>query len=95
MSDDNTQTILDRLDQIEVEQEEFKQSLKGFGEDLKDLKSTIEVYVKLNDGYQKAADRGAAASERIGNLAFGVITASAAVIILAPAVKAVSEYFTR
>lgn len=38
--------------------------------------------------YQKAADR-------VANLAFTVVTASAAVIVLAPAVKVLAEYVTR
>jgi hypothetical protein len=42
----------------------------------------------VSEAYQKAADR-------VANLAFTVVTASAAVIVLAPAVKVLAEYVTR
>ena len=78
MTDENTKTILDRLDGIENEQ--------------KELKNTIEVFIKVSDAYQKAADRGAAASERVANLAFTVVGAAAAIAIISPAVKALAEF---
>lgn len=53
------------------------------------LNKQIEDQSKFNERletYQKASDRFA-------NLAFTVVTASAAVVVLAPAVKVLAEFF--
>jgi hypothetical protein len=64
MSDENTQTILERLDRIEANQ---------------------EIYIKISEGYQKAADR-------VTNLAFTLVGATA---VISPAVKAITKYAIR
>jgi len=74
MSDENTETILGKLAILESE--------------IKDIKASNDVFAKVSEGYQKAADR-------VANLAFTVVTASAAVVVLAPAVRAVADYFSR
>jgi DnaJ-domain-containing protein 1 len=74
MSEENFQALLHEINEIKNEQ--------------KDTRNAIEVFSKVNDAYQKAADR-------VANLAFTVVTASAAVVVLAPAVRAVADYFTR
>jgi hypothetical protein len=53
------------------------------------LNKQIEDQSKFNERletYQKASDR-------VANLAFTVVTASAAVVVLAPAVKVLAEFF--
>jgi sugar-specific transcriptional regulator TrmB len=53
------------------------------------LNKQIEDQSKFNEHletYQKASDR-------VANLAFTVVTASAAVVVLAPAVKVLAEFF--
>jgi hypothetical protein len=53
------------------------------------LNKQIEDQAKFNfmlETYQKASDR-------VANLAFTVVTASAAVVVLAPAVKVLAEFF--
>jgi DnaJ-domain-containing protein 1 len=74
MSEENFQALLHEINEIKNEQ--------------KDTRNAIEVFSKVNDAYQKSADR-------VANLAFTVVTASAAVVVLAPAVRAVADYFTR
>jgi len=53
------------------------------------LNKQIEDQAKFNfmlETYQKASDR-------VANLAFTVVTASAAVVVLAPGVKVLAEFF--
>ena len=53
------------------------------------LNKQIEDQSKFNlmlETYQKASDR-------VANLAFTVVTASAAVVVLAPAVRVLAEFF--
>jgi hypothetical protein len=47
-----------------------------------------EVFFKLSDGYQKAADR-------VANLAFTVVGAAAAIAVISPAVKSLAEFVAR
>jgi hypothetical protein len=67
MSDENTQTILERLDRIEANQ---------------------EIYIKISEGYQKASDR-------VANLAFTLVGATAVIAVISPAVKAITKYAIR
>jgi hypothetical protein len=66
-----------------MSQEEFQQQvLRKFDEleaDIKEVKITSEAYQK--------------ASTQVVGLAFGLISAAAAVVILTPAVKALTEFF--
>ena len=53
-----------------------------------ELIDKIDRFNEKLETYQKASDR-------VANLAFTVVTASAAVVVLAPAVKVIAEYLTR
>jgi hypothetical protein len=55
---------------------------------LRELLDTINRFNEKLETYQKASDR-------VANLAFTVVTASAAVIVLAPAVKVIAEFLAR
>lgn len=83
MSDDNLKTILDRLDVLETDMDKrFTEVDKRFTKlefDIKEVKITSEAYQK--------------ASTQVVGLAFGLISAAAAVVILSPAVKALTEFF--
>jgi hypothetical protein len=50
------------------------------------LSEKVERFSDRLDTYQKASDR-------VANLAFTVVTASAAVVVLVPAVKVLAEFF--
>jgi Mlc titration factor MtfA (ptsG expression regulator) len=55
-------------------------------------------YQNLNDKidrFNEKLETDQKASDRVANLAFTVVTASAAVVVLAPAVKIIAEYLTR
>jgi len=73
-----------------MSQEDFQQLvIRNFEEiDKRFVKLEADIKeVKINsEAYQQA-------STQIVNLAFGLISAAAAVIILTPAVKALSEFF--
>jgi hypothetical protein len=77
-----------------MSQEDFQQLvLRKFDEleaDIKEVKITLGADIKevkiTSEAYQKA-------STQIVNLAFGLISAAAAVVILTPAVKALTEFF--
>ncbi len=75
MSDENTKLILEKLEQ----------KFSSLEHEQKEIKSTIDTFLKLNDGYQRAADR-------VANLAFTVVGAAAAIAIISPAVKALTEF---
>lgn len=78
MTDENTQIILSRL-------EEKFSTLEA---EIKDIRMNQEVFFKLSDGYQKAADR-------VANLAFTVVGAAAAIAVISPAVRALAEFAAR
>ena len=52
----------------------------------KELIEKVDRFSDRLETYQKASDR-------VANLAFTVVTASAAVVVLAPAVKVLAEFF--
>jgi len=52
------------------------------------LEGDFRQFQAVNEAYQKAADR-------VANWGFTVVTASAAVMVLASAVKGLAEYVTR
>ena len=83
MSDDNLKTILDRLDSLETDLDKrFTEVDKQFTQLNFDIK---EANIRL-DAYQRS-------STQVVSLAFGLISAAAAVVILSPAVKALTEFF--
>jgi broad-specificity NMP kinase len=83
MSDENLRAILDRLDVLETDiDKQFTEVDKKFDKLDFDIK---EANIRL-DAYQKS-------STQVVNLAFGLISAAAAVVILSPAVKALTEFF--
>jgi len=55
-------------------------------EDIAQLIDKIDRFNERLETYQKASDR-------VANLAFTVVTASAAVVVLAPAVRVFAEFF--
>jgi hypothetical protein len=83
MSDENLRAILDRLDVLETYiGKRFTEVDKRFNRlefEIKEVKITSEAYQK--------------ASTQVVNLAFGLISAAAAVVIPSPAVKALTEFF--
>jgi len=85
--EDFQQLVLKKFDELEADIKEVKTTL---GADIKEVKTTLEADIKevkiTSEAYQKA-------STQIVNLAFGLISAAAAVVILTPAVKALSEFF--
>jgi hypothetical protein len=78
MSDENTELILRRLE----EKFDFLET------EIKDLKASNDVFVRVSEGYQKAADR-------VANLAFTVVGAADANAVISPGVKTISEYLAR
>jgi hypothetical protein len=70
--------------------EEIDKRFATLEADIKEVKTTLGADIKevkiTSEAYQKA-------STQIVNLAFGLISAAAAVVILSPAVKALTEFF--
>jgi hypothetical protein len=90
--------ILTRIDRIDLDlraviatQAEMKLAQMAMQHSQAEMKIAIEIFSKLNDGYQKSSERVALASDRVANLAFTVVTASAAVVVLAPVVRVTAE----
>jgi hypothetical protein len=87
------QQVLRKFDEYESFQQ---QVLHGFEEIDKKFEGIDKKFDKLDfnikeanirlDAYQKS-------SSQVVNLAFGLISAAAAVVILSPAVKALTEFF--
>lgn len=77
-----------------MSQEDFQQlvlrKLEELEADIKEVKITLGADIKevkiTSEAYQKA-------STQVVGLAFGLISAAAAVVILSPAVKALTEFF--
>jgi hypothetical protein len=67
------------LDRLEQLENDMEKRFSGLESDIKEVKITSEAYQK--------------ASTQIVNLAFSLISAAAAVVILSPAVKALTEFF--
>ena len=70
--------------------EEIDKSFSTLEADIKEVKITLGADIKevkiTSEAYQKA-------STQIVSLAFGLISAAAAVVILSPAVKVLTEFF--
>ena len=87
VSDDNLKTILDRLEQLENDIDKRFMSLENdMDKRFMSLESDIKEVKITSEAYQKA-------STQIVSLAFGLISAAAAVVILSPAVKVLTEFF--
>jgi sugar-specific transcriptional regulator TrmB len=67
------------LDRLEQLENDMEKRFSGLESDIKEVKITSEAYQK--------------ASTQIVNLASSLISAAAAVVILSPAVKALTEFF--
>lgn len=99
MTDENTQLILNKFEEkfliLEAEIKDLRTNQDKFTINLEELKANQEklalnqeVFFKLSDGYQKAADR-------VANLAFTVVGAAAAIAVISPAVKSLAEFVAR
>ncbi len=92
MSDDNLQLILQKFDQFQAE---IKAELNELKTDQARIEAAVEKSNERTAKFDEKFSYYQQASDRVANLAFTVVTASAAVIILSPAVKAISEFYTR
>jgi len=99
MTDENTQLILNKFEEkfliLETEIKDLRTTQDKFTINLEELRVSQEklamnqeVFLKLSDGYQKAADR-------VANLAFTVVGAAAAIAVISPAVKSLAEFVAR
>jgi len=94
MTDENTQAILQRLDQRfnEIDQRfnTVDQRIDSLDQRISKLDSELKAELRdantRIDTYQKT-------STQITGLAFGIVSTAGAVVILAPAVKALTEFF--
>ena len=77
--DKRFQAIDNRFQEIDKRFQEFDKKFDRLDFDIKEANIRI-------DAYQKS-------SVQVVNLAFGLISAAAAVVILSPAVKALTEFF--
>ena len=79
--EDFQQQVLRSFEEIDKRFKEFDKKFDKLDFDIKEANIRI-------DAYQKS-------SVQVVNLAFGLISAAAAVVILSPAVKALTEFFLR
>jgi len=77
--EDFQQQVLRNLEEFDKKFQEFDKKFDRLDFDIKEANIRI-------DAYQKS-------SLQVVNLAFGLISAAAAVVILAPAVRALTEFF--
>jgi hypothetical protein len=77
--EDFQQQVLRSFEEIDKRFKEFDKKFDKLDFDIKEANIRIDVYQK--------------SSVQVVNLAFGLISAAAAVVILSPAVKALTEFF--
>jgi broad-specificity NMP kinase len=77
--EDFQQQVLRSFEEIDKRFTEVDKQFTRLEADIKEVKITSEAYQK--------------ASTQVVSLAFGLISAAAAVVILSPAVKALTEFF--
>jgi hypothetical protein len=96
MTDENTQLILNKFEEkflileseikdLRINQDKFTINLEELKANQEKLALNQEVFLKLSDGYQKAADR-------VANLAYTFVGAAAAIAVISPAVKSLAEF---
>jgi hypothetical protein len=76
------------FDGLKKNQNDLKVDFEGLKISQESLRMEFGVFLKLNDGYRKAADR-------VANLAFTLVGAAAAIAVVSPAVKSISEFLAR
>jgi len=99
MTDENTQLILNKFEEkflileaeikdLCVNQDKFTINLEELRASQEKLAMNQEVFFKISEGYQRAADR-------VANLAFTFVGAAAAIAVISPAVKSLAEFAAR
>lgn len=84
--EDFQQQVLRSFEEIDKRFQEFDKRFQEFDKKFDKLDFDIkEANIRI-DAYQKS-------SVQVVNLAFGLISAAAAVVIISPAVKALTEFF--
>jgi hypothetical protein len=99
MTDENTQLTLNKFEEkfsiLEAEIKDLRANQDKLTINQEELRASQEklalyqeVFFKISEGYQRAADR-------LANLAFTFVGAAAAIAVISPAVKSLAEFAAR